>query len=278
MCGSTASYEARKYGVRSAMPGFIAKELCPQLLFVHHHGERYKAVSQLGREVFALYDPTFQMMSLDEAYLDITDFLHARMAAERAGHPAADADVDPDSARGRLEACAASVTAELRAKVREKTGLTCSAGIAVNSMLAKIASDFRKPNGQFLVPFDRAGIVDFMAPLPVRKIPGIGTFHSQVVTPVVAELTPSPPRVCVRESVGENVVLLGCQHVQGFGGGHPGVVVAVDAAELELDAARLCGHRPVDKEGTGTRPRPQVHLHGAHVPRLVVQVWAHRQV
>jgi DNA polymerase kappa len=149
---STASYAARKFGVRSAMPGFIALKLCPQLQFVPCNFDKYKAASDLTRQVFKQYDPHFEAMSLDEAHLDVTDYC--------ASHHHTNGE---------------TVASEIRQKVFEITnGLTCSCGIACNKLLAKIASDQNKPNGQFSIAADRNSIMVFVATLPVRKIPGVG--------------------------------------------------------------------------------------------------------
>ncbi|KXZ53568.1 hypothetical protein GPECTOR_6g485 [Gonium pectorale] len=154
---STANYVARKFGVRSAMPGFIAKRLCPQLVFVPLDFPRYTAAAERVRAVFAQFDPAFESGGLDEAYLDITDYCRE---AGCSGEEAA---------------------AELRRRVREATGLTCSAGVAANRMLAKararaegICSDINKPDGQYVLPHSRAAVISFMDTLPARKIPCIG--------------------------------------------------------------------------------------------------------
>lgn len=192
---STASYEARKYGVRSAMPGFIGLKLCPGLKFVKHNFEKYSAASAQGKEVFSRYDPHLAMMSLDEAYLDITGHLQQLVASGSADALVGEGDGDasagstagaPSSssssswlAPGAVcpfsSALIESAVARMRGEVREATGgLTCSAGIAPNTMLAKIVSDQRKPDGQFLLPFERGAILGFVGALPVRKLPGVG--------------------------------------------------------------------------------------------------------
>ncbi|KAJ3164502.1 hypothetical protein HDU88_005379 [Geranomyces variabilis] len=153
----TANYEARKYGVRSAMPGYIARKLCPQLLIVPLHFERYGAISAVVREVFAIYDPNFSAFSLDEGLLDITKYL--------AEHPAQNPE---------------EVVAELREEIFKRTGLTASAGIAGNKMLAKICSDFNKPNGQMYLPSDPLRVREFIDVLPVRKVPGVGKVQERV--------------------------------------------------------------------------------------------------
>jgi len=142
-----ASYEARVFGVRSAMPAVRAERLCPQAVFVPPDFMRYKAVSRLVREIFARHTDLIEPLSLDEAYLDVT--------TTKTGLPSATATAEA-----------------IRAAIREETQLTASAGVAPNKFLAKIASDFRKPDGLFVV---RPQQVDaFLAPLPIGRLPGVG--------------------------------------------------------------------------------------------------------
>ncbi|RZA19094.1 MAG: DNA polymerase IV [Lysobacteraceae bacterium] len=142
-----ASYEARTFGVRSAMPAVRAERLCPQAIFVPPDFVRYKAVSRQVREIFARHTDLIEPLSLDEAYLDVTR---------------------PKQALGSATAIANSI----RDAIREETQLTASAGIAPNKFLAKIASDWNKPDGQFVL---KPHMVDaFLAPLPVGKLPGVG--------------------------------------------------------------------------------------------------------
>uniref|UniRef100_A0A8D3ACF1 DNA polymerase kappa n=1 Tax=Scophthalmus maximus TaxID=52904 RepID=A0A8D3ACF1_SCOMX len=148
---STSNYHARKYGVRAAMPGFIAKKLCPNLVIVPTNFDKYRAVSDEIREIFADYDPHFQPMSLDEAYLDFTDHLHQRQHW-------------PESSR----------THRLR-------GSSATTGIAPNMMLAKVCSDKNKPNGQYRLPPTRAAVMDFIQSLPVRKVSGIGKVSEKML-------------------------------------------------------------------------------------------------
>ena len=142
-----ASYEARKFGVRSAMPALRAEKLCPQAVFVPPDFARYKAVSRQVREIFARHTDLIEPLSLDEAYLDVT--------GNKTGL-----------------ASATAVAEAIRAAIREETALTASAGVAPNKFLAKIASDWRKPDGIYVVK--PAMVADFLAPLPVGKIPGVG--------------------------------------------------------------------------------------------------------
>jgi DNA polymerase-4 len=142
-----ASYEARKFGVRSAMPALRAERLCPQAVFVPPDFTRYRAVSKQVREIFARHTDLIEPLSLDEAYLDVTE-----------------------NKQGLASATA--VASAIRAAIREETRLTASAGIAPNKFLAKIASDWRKPDGQFVIK--PAQVEAFLAPLPVAKLPGVG--------------------------------------------------------------------------------------------------------
>lgn len=161
-----ASYEARKFGVHSAMPALRAERLCPQAVFVPPDFTRYKAVSRQVREIFARHTDLIEPLSLDEAYLDVTQ---------------------PKSGL----ASATAVAESIRAAIREETRLTASAGAASNKFLAKIASDFRKPDGLFVVrPRE---VPAFLAPLPVERLPGVGKVMQRKLAElgiaVVAELS-----------------------------------------------------------------------------------------
>ncbi len=142
-----ASYEARVFGVRSAMPALRAERLCPDAVFVPPDFARYKAVSRQIREIFLQHTPLVEPLSLDEAYLDVTQ-------SPSCGGIATD------------------IARLIRTQIRETTSLTASAGIAPNKFLAKIASDWRKPDGQFVVPPSR--VEQFLTPLPVKRVPGVG--------------------------------------------------------------------------------------------------------
>lgn len=142
-----ASYEARKFGVRSAMPAVRAERLCPQAVFVPPDFARYKAVSRQVREIFARHTDLIEPLSLDEAYLDVT------------------------TTRTGLDTATATAQA-IRAAIREETQLTASAGVAPNKFVAKIASDWRKPDGLFVVRPHQ--VEAFLAPLPVGRLPGVG--------------------------------------------------------------------------------------------------------
>src|SRR5882762_7372769 len=144
---AAASYEARKFGVRSAMPSITAKRQCPDLIFVKPRFEAYKAVSLQIREVFAEYTPIIEPLSLDEAYLDVTVNLKGIVSATR-------------------------IAEEIRARIRGETELTASAGVSYNKFLAKLASDHRKPDGLFVIT--PAMGPEFVETLPVRKFHGVG--------------------------------------------------------------------------------------------------------
>ncbi|XP_003391861.3 PREDICTED: DNA polymerase kappa-like [Amphimedon queenslandica] len=251
---STSNYLARRYGVRAAMPGFIAKKLCPQLVIVKSHFSKYQEVSQTVREILSNYDPLFSSVGLDEAYLDITEYVTELMRGKEEQVPVEGEDrvtqsfgdssventeslkhslvhqtdtkliqIDPESSQetdtkllqiddpeshstdmklqyGSSESlndtdlhqsddlvcdsdqclpnsyweCAERVVNEIRERIHLTTQLTASAGIASNKMLAKIASDMNKPNGQYMIPPSREKILEFIRKLPIRKVSGIG--------------------------------------------------------------------------------------------------------
>ncbi|CAN7725366.1 DNA polymerase IV [Neorhizobium sp. LjRoot104] len=144
---AAASYEAREYGVRSAMPSVTAARKCPELIFVKPRFEVYRAVSQQIREIFAEYTPLIEPLSLDEAYLDVTENLKDMPIATE-------------------------IALEIRAKIKAVTGLNASAGISYNKFLAKMASDLNKPNGQAVItPKNGPAFVEGLA---VKKFHGVG--------------------------------------------------------------------------------------------------------
>lgn len=166
---STASYEARRYCVRSAMPGFIAKALCPGLVFVDSDFDAYRDAAEAARRVFARYDPNFISGGLDEAFLDMTaELLRRRSLVDSSGDEPAGA---AESAGGDVDAL---VDEFRRAVTAETRGLTCSAGIAANVLLAKVASNEKKPNGQYRVVANAESARAFMATKSVRVLPGVG--------------------------------------------------------------------------------------------------------
>jgi DNA polymerase-4 len=142
-----ASYEARRFGVRSAMPAVTAERMCPSAIFIPPDFTRYKAVSQAVRAIFQQHTDLIEPLSLDEAYLDVTENKMRLPTATR-------------------------VAKMIREQIREELNLTASAGVAPNKFLAKIASDWKKPNGLFVIqPHE---VQSFLLPLPVGRIPGVG--------------------------------------------------------------------------------------------------------
>ncbi len=144
---SAASYEARKFGVKSAMSNVLAKQKCPHIIFVKSDFARYKELTAVIRNVFYEYTDLVEPLSLDEAYLDVTE--------NKKGNPSAN-----DIAR------------EIRQKIFDETGLRASAGISINKFIAKVASDINKPNGQKTVHPDE--VIQFLEELPVNKFYGVG--------------------------------------------------------------------------------------------------------
>ncbi len=144
---SAASYEARKFGVRSAMSGIQAKRNCPDLIFVRPRFDRYKEISKKIRKIFHEYTDLVEPLSLDEAYLDVTQ--------NKKGNPSA-----------------TLIAQEIRQRIFEEVGLTASAGISVNKFVAKIASDYNKPNGQKTVNPEE--VESFLENLDIKKFYGIG--------------------------------------------------------------------------------------------------------
>ena len=144
---AAASYEARKFGVKSAMSGVLAKQKCPNLIFVKPNFARYKEVSHQIREIFYDYTDLVEPLSLDEAYLDVTD--------NKIGNPSA-----------------SLIAQEIRNRIFNELNLTASAGISVNKFIAKVASDINKPNGQKTINPEE--VISFLEALPVNKFYGVG--------------------------------------------------------------------------------------------------------
>ncbi|MFK7971630.1 MAG: DNA polymerase IV [Bacteroidia bacterium] len=144
---AAASYEARVFGVRSAMPSVTAKRLCPDLIFVKHRFDVYKEVSQQVRDIFYSYTDLVEPLSIDEAYLDVTE-----------NHFGIDSAIQ--------------IAKEIKTKIHEATNLTASAGVAQNKFLAKIASDLHKPDGITFIPPEKA--LEFIDQLPIGKFYGVG--------------------------------------------------------------------------------------------------------
>jgi len=144
---TTCNYIARKFGIRSAMPSITAKRLCPHIVFLPVNMEKYRLISKEIHKIYKCYTKVIEPVSLDEAYLDVTNSEYCQG--------------DPEE-----------MARQIRMKIHEDIGITASAGIASNKFLAKIASDWNKPNGQYSIP-DNA-IKNFILKLPVRKIYGVG--------------------------------------------------------------------------------------------------------
>lgn len=144
---SAASYEARKFGVRSALSGTLAKKYCPELIFVRPRFDRYKEISNKIRNIFHDYTDLVEPLSLDEAYLDVT--------VNKKGNPSA-----------------SLIAQEIRKRIYDELGLTASAGISINKFVAKVASDYNKPNGQKTIGPEE--VIPFLEQLPIRKFYGVG--------------------------------------------------------------------------------------------------------
>jgi DNA polymerase-4 len=144
---SAASYEARKFGVRSAISGVLAKKYCPELIFVKPRFDRYREISKKIHKIFRDYTDLIEPLSLDEAYLDVTQ--------NKKGNPSA-----------------SLLAQEIRLRIFNEVGLTASAGVSVNKFVAKIASDYNKPNGQKTVNPDE--VIAFLEALPIQKFYGVG--------------------------------------------------------------------------------------------------------
>ena len=183
---STANYEARKYGVRSAMPGFIARKLCPHLKFVKCNWANVKEAAAVSRKIFAQIDPNYTTMSLDEASLDITDYMKSLIVSQNSKMNDGTVITYKNAPPGYLQRQAEDIVRKMRSDISKATnGLTISAGIASNRMLAKIASDFNKPNGQYTIEADAQKIIDFMGKLSIRKIPFVGKVTEHIIKEVL---------------------------------------------------------------------------------------------
>jgi len=176
----TSNYAARKYGVRAAMPGFIAKKLCPNLKIVPTNFEKYREVSNQVREILKVYDPNFCGMGLDEAYLDLTDYVNG-ISVKSGDIELSMKEVHPKSDSHEKQNFVEMTVNEIREKIFKRTQLTASAGIACNVMLAKVCSDMNKPNGQYYLPPDKDAILKFVANLSIRKVSGIGRVSEQIL-------------------------------------------------------------------------------------------------
>jgi len=151
---TTCNYIARKYGVKSAMPSVTAKRMCPEIIFLPVNMNKYRQASEEIHKIYRCYTKIIEPVSLDEAYLDVTDSMYCNGNA-------------------------AQMALQIRKKIHEDLKITASAGIAPNKFLAKIASDWNKPNGQFLISNDQ--INDFVLKIPIRNIHGVGKKTEQIL-------------------------------------------------------------------------------------------------
>ncbi|VBB26917.1 unnamed protein product [Acanthocheilonema viteae] len=218
---STSNYAARRFGVRSAMPGFIAKKLCPQLKIVRCCFDKYREASSVIRKIFRDYDPDFYADGLDEAYIDLTAYVQNRFRTGSAEHerirymgecicrlPLIEENeiCHLDNAEITEEMCTKckkpskcvrdritfgvdvdEVVREMRFRVEQAVGVTCSAGIAPNSLLAKVCSNINKPNGQYHLLNEKEAVLTFLKDLPIRKISGIGPVTEAVLNGIGLE-------------------------------------------------------------------------------------------
>ncbi|GMS89300.1 hypothetical protein PENTCL1PPCAC_11475 [Pristionchus entomophagus] len=203
---STSNYAARQFGVRAGMPGFIGSRLCPQLEIVPLNLDKYTCESRVLSSILSQYDPNLSMGSLDEAYMDLTDYVRMRSIPVRHKRVRYSGDCvcrlpvmkETDSpgvsqSINTQQSCPkcnqtriiiedevefgigrSEIVREMRFRMEQTTGLTCSAGIAPNFMLAKVCSDQNKPNGQFELENDLQKVIEFVRELPTRKVSGIG--------------------------------------------------------------------------------------------------------
>jgi DNA polymerase kappa len=183
---STSNYLARRFGVRAAMPGFIGKKLCPDLTIVSPHFDKYREASKIVRNVLRDYDPNFLPMSLDEAYLDLTEYIQERQKEtdNRVFYKPPRSQNNGDASEKQAFEFGHSVediVEEIRFRIELDTHLTASAGIACNRMLAKVCTDRNKPNGHYKLPSDRDAVLQFVRDLPIRKISGIGRVSEQML-------------------------------------------------------------------------------------------------
>ncbi|WP_132657857.1 DNA polymerase IV [Rhizobium sp. BK418] len=232
---AAASYEARKFGVHSAMPSVTAVRRCPDLIFVKPRFEVYRAVSQQIREIFAEYTPLIEPLSLDEAYLDVTENLK--------GIP-----------------IATEIALEIRGRIKAETGLNASAGISYNKFLAKMASDLNKPNGQAVItPKNGAAFVEQLA---VKKFYGVG--------PVTAEKMHRLGIEMGADLKAQSLAFLS-QHFGKSGPYFYGVARGIDNREVRPDRVR----KSVGAEDTFTQDIDDLDLATGELKPLAEKVWGY---
>lgn len=237
---AAASYEARAFGVHSAMPSVTAKRKCPELIFVPPRFDVYKAVSQQIREIFAEYTPLIEPLSLDEAYLDVTENLKGMEIATE-------------------------IALEIRAKIKQVTGLNASAGISYNKFLAKMASDLNKPNGQAVItPKNGPGFVET---LPVKKFHGVGPATAERMRKYGIETgldLKSKSLAFLQEHFGKSGPYFYPYPLAGLAEAHPAGAAGLGCRRRlwpgrELGRlARRAERDPRDPRGSGGRPSPDL--------------------
>lgn len=232
---AAASYEARKFGVYSAMPSITAKRKCPELIFVKPRFEVYREVSQQISEIFAEYTPLIEPLSLDEAYLDVTENLKGM-------------------------AIATEIAEEIRAKIKAATSLTASAGVSYNKFLAKMASDQRKPDGLFVItPRNGPGFVEA---LPVKKFHGVG--------PATAERMRKYGIETGLDLKGKSLAFLQ-EHFGKSGPYFYGIARGIDERQVRPDRVR----KSVGAEDTFVEDIFQIDQARAELQPLIEKVWRH---
>lgn len=232
---AAASYEARKFGVHSAMPSVTAARKCPDLIFVRPRFEVYKAVSQQIREIFAEYTPLIEPLSLDEAYLDVTENL-------------------------KNMPIATEIALEIRQKIKAATGLNASAGISYNKFLAKMASDLNKPNGQAVIT-PRNGPA-FVQKLPVKKFHGVG--------PATADKMHRLGIHTGADLMEKSLAFL----TENFGKSGPyfyGIARGIDHRQVKPDRVR----KSIGSEDTFAQDIAQLEPAKAEIATLVAKIWAY---
>ncbi len=232
---AAASYEARAFGVHSAMPSVTAARKCPDLIFVKPRFEVYRAVSQQIREIFAEYTPLIEPLSLDEAYLDVTENLHNMPVATE-------------------------IALQIRAKIKAATGLNASAGISYNKFLAKMASDLNKPNGQAVItPKNGPAFVEQLA---VKKFHGVG--------PATAE---KMHRLGIETGADLKTKSLSflTEHFGKSGPYFYGIARGIDERQVRSDRVR----KSVGAEDTFTQDIVDLRLATAELKPLADKVWSY---
>ncbi|UXI20698.1 hypothetical protein NH340_JMT06641 [Sarcoptes scabiei] len=177
---ATSNYVARKYGVRSAMAGFIAKKLCPELILIKPDFRKYSAESEIVMNILREYDHDLRNWSLDEVAIDLTSYVLTHYALEKR------LDLEILSSDMKLNdeiwQLAYEIVESIRSRVKKETKLTVSAGISCNTRLAKVCTDINKPDGQFMIKGDRDEIMEFVSKTSIRKFSGIGPVREQILS------------------------------------------------------------------------------------------------